>query len=326
MRGVPVIAVKNSLPVKGTNYTAKDIYTEQGQCNWLKDMYTIVAEKKGSQDYYNSIMELYASWGVDFLKIDDLSSPYHAQEIEMIRKAIDKTGRKIVLSTSPGPTPVAQVEHIKNNANMWRTVGDFWDNWRQLKGQFGVFNRWAPYITPGNWPDGDMLPLGHIGIRAERGDDRMSKFTKDEQYTLMSLFAIFRSPLMFGGNLPDNDPFTLNLITNPGVLKIHRNSTGNKQLFNQDDKVAWVATDPETGDKYLALFYIADPKANNNAGQTDPAPADSVKISVTLNDLGFSKSTTVTNVWTGSEIGKFTSVFEPWIRRHGCGLYRLSSK
>ena len=326
MRGVPVIAVKKNMPVKGTNVTAKDIATEEGQCRWLKDNYTVTAGKPGSQEYYNSIMELYASWGVDFLKIDDLSSPYHTQEIEMIRKAIDKTGRKIVLSTSPGPTPVEQVEHIKNNANMWRTVGDFWDIWRELRAQFNVFNKWAPYVAPGTWPDGDMLPLGHIGIRAERGDDRMSKFTVDEQYTLITLFAIFRSPLMFGGNLPDNDPFTLSLITNPNVLKIHKNSTDNKQLFNLDDKVAWIARDPETGDKYLALFYIADQKLlNGKPDPSSPAPSDSVKISVNLKDLGLGSSVTISEVWSGKKIGSFSNVFEPWIRKHGCGLYRLST-
>jgi hypothetical protein len=211
MRGVPVIAVENNLPVLGTNVTAKDISSREGQCRWLKDMYTVIAGKEGAQEYYNSIMDLYASWGVDFLKIDDLSSPYHAEEIEMIRKAIDRTGRKMVLSTSPGPTPVEQVNHIMQNANMWRTVGDFWDNWPQLKDEFEICNKWASNVGTGHYPDADMLPLGKIGIRAERGKPRMSGFTKEEQITLMTLFALFRSPLMFGGNLPDNDEFTFSM-------------------------------------------------------------------------------------------------------------------
>ncbi|MBI1782633.1 MAG: glycoside hydrolase family 27 protein, partial [Sphingobacteriales bacterium] len=203
MRGIPVIAVKNNLPVLNTNYTAQNIYSEREQCEWLKDMYTIDASKKGAAEYYNSILQLYAQWGVDFIKVDDLSSPiYHEDEIDLIRKAIDKTGRRIVLSTSPGETPVAHAAHVQQNANMWRTVGDFWDNWPQLKEHFNVFERWNQYRQTGAWPDGDMLPLGHIGIRAERGANRMSHFTKDEQITLMTLWCIFRSPLMFGGDLP----------------------------------------------------------------------------------------------------------------------------
>lgn len=328
MRGVPVMAVKNNLPVKGTKVTARDIYTDQGQCLWLKDMYTVAAEKPGAQEYYNSIMDLYASWGVDFLKIDDLSSPYHASEIEMIRKAIDRTGRKIVLSTSPGPTPLEKIDHVIKNANMWRTVGDFWDNWNQLKEQFTVFNKWSPYVKPGTWPDGDMLPLGHIGIRAERGIDRMTKFTKDEQYTLMTLFSIFRSPLMIGGNLPDNDAFTNSLLTNKDVLIIHNRSINNRQLFNNSDKVAWTAEDPVTGERYLALFYTADQKMldRRRVDPNSPVPSDSVQISVNLKDIGPGPNVSISNLWTGKFEGSFAGEFSPWIKRHGTGLYKLSAK
>jgi hypothetical protein len=259
MRGIPVVAVKNNLPIKGTKVTARDIYSPEDQCKWLKDMYTIVPGKEGSQEYYNSIVELYASWGVDFIKVDDLSSPiYFTGEVEMIRKAIDRTGRKIILSTSPGETPVAHAGHVQQHANMWRTVGDFWDSWDQLKEHFEVFDRWNAWRKEGAWPDGDMLPLGKLGVRAERGDPRMTNFTRDEQYTLMTLWSIFKSPLMFGGNLPENDPFTLSLLTNKNVLKVLKESTNNKPLFNEPDKAAWIADDKSTGDKYLAVFNKAD--------------------------------------------------------------------
>lgn len=261
MRGIPVIAVKQNLPIKGTNFTAKDIYSEKDQCTWLHDMYTVVPGKPGAQEYYNSLFELYASWGLDFVKIDDLSSPiYFEGEIDMIRKAIDHTGRKIVLSTSPGETPIAHADHVQKNANMWRTVGDFWDSWQQLKDHFEVFKRWNKWRAYGAYPDGDMLPLGRIGVRAERGDPRMTSFTKDEQYTLMTLWSIFKSPLMFGGNLPDNDSFTLSLLTNKNVLKVLNESTNNKPLFTDKDKAAWMADDPKTGAKYLAVFNTADQK------------------------------------------------------------------
>ncbi|TGE29163.1 NPCBM/NEW2 domain-containing protein [Hymenobacter metallicola] len=258
MRGVPVAAVQRQLPILGSKATAADIYSPEGQASWLHDMYTVVAGRPGAQEYYNSLFQLYASWGVDFVKVDDLSSPYHKPEVELIRRAIDRCGRKIVLSTSPGETPIAEARHVQAHANMWRTVGDFWDSWDQLKEHFEVCNRWAPYIGPGAFPDADMLPLGRLGIRAERGDDRLTRFTPDEQYTLMSLWSIFRSPLMFGGDLPSNDAFTLSLLTNPAVLAVHRHSTRNRQLFRQNDLIAWTADDPTTGDKFLALFNAQD--------------------------------------------------------------------
>lgn len=261
MRGIPVIAVKQNLPIKGTNVTARDIYSDKNQCSWLRDMYTVVPGKPGAQEYYNSLFELYASWGLDFVKIDDLSSPiYFEEEINMIRKAIDRTGRKIVLSTSPGETPIAHADHVQKNANMWRTVGDFWDSWQQLKEHFEVFERWNKWRSYGAYPDGDMLPMGKIGIRAERGNPRMTNFTPDEQYTLMTLWSIFKSPLMFGGNLPDNDPFTLSLLTNKKVLKVLNESINNKPIFTDENKAAWIADEPGTGAKYLAVFNTTDQK------------------------------------------------------------------
>ena len=249
MRGIPVIAVNQNLPIKGTNVTAKDIYSEKDQCRWLRDMYTIVPGKPGSQEYYNSLFELYASWDLDFVKVDDLSSPiYFDKEVEMIRKAIDRTGRKILLSTSPGETPIDHASHVQQNANMWRTVGDFWDSWLQLKEHFDVFARWNEYRKPGAYPDGDMLPLGRLSIRGERGTDRMTAFTKDEQYTLMTLWSIFKSPLIFGGDLPSNDAFTNSLLTNKEVLDILKHSTNNKELFRTKEQAAWIADDPKTGD------------------------------------------------------------------------------
>jgi alpha-galactosidase len=310
MRGIPVIAVKRGLPIKGTKVTAKDIYSEQEQCKWLKDMYTIVPGKEGAQEYYNSLFEMYASWGLDFVKVDDLSAPiYHAGEIEMIRRAIDRTGRKILLSTSPGETPIAQGEHVQQHANMWRTVDDFWDAWEPLNAHFEVFERWNKWRTTGAWPDGDMLPLGRIGIRAERGNPRMTKFTKDEQYTLMTLWSIFRSPLMFGGNLPDNDPFTLSLLTNKNVLAVLKNSSNNKPLLNDAEKAIWTADAPGANARYVAVFNKATNKAN---------------ITVDLTQIGGTKACTVTDLWTGKVLGKFTGTFSPEINSHGAGLYKIT--
>ena len=260
MRGIPKLAVEKNTPVLGTDVRAKDVYNTQQLCQWLGDMYTVDATKQGAQAYYNSVFELYASWGIDFIKIDDLSRPYHKAEIEMIRKAIDRCGRPIVLSTSPGETPIEYAGHISTHANMWRIIDDFWDNWSQLDAHFSLFEKWISHMGPGHWPDGDMLPLGRIGIRAERGDDRMSRFTTDEQYTLMSLFTICRSPLMFGGNLPDNDAFTHSLLTNKEVLDVLHEGRNNRPLLNDGERIIWAADGPSSHIKYAALFFTDSQK------------------------------------------------------------------
>jgi hypothetical protein len=312
MRGIPVIAVKKNTPILGSDAKAADIYTPDGQCKWLHDMFGVVAGKPGAQEYYNSLFQLYASWEIDFVKVDDLSG--RTEEIEMYRKAIDNCGRPIVISISPGGDKPETADFLKQNVNMWRTSNDFWDNWRQLKSQFAILEKWVGLSAPGCWPDGDMLPLGKIGLRAERGEPRWSGFTKDEQYTLMTLFSIFRSPLMFGGDLPGNDEFTLSLITNKDVLNVNQKSTNGKQLFRENDLIAWTADDPETGDKYLALF---------NATDQLPSAESKTDITVTFEQLGLKGRHTITDLWTGEKLGKFSGTFTQAINRHGAGLYRI---
>lgn len=310
MRGIPKEAVELKLPIKGAGgITADEIFTTKKQCQWLRDNFTIVAGRPGAQEYYNSLFDMYAGWGVDFIKIDDLSRPYHKEEIELIRKAIDQCGRPIVLSTSPGKTPVGEARHISECANMWRMVDDVWDKWSYITHLLDVSQSWYSCVAPGTWPDCDMIPLGRISIRGQKTGERMTKLTRDEQYVLMTFFTIFRSPLMFGGDLPSNDAFTLSLLTNKEVLKMHRESTCVRQLFQDSDKVAITSRNPVTNEVYLALFNISDKK--------------SMDISVALEDLGLQGEVKVMNMWTGEDMGttldKFSQSFEP----HVSGLYKL---
>jgi alpha-galactosidase len=317
MRGVPVLAVKENTPILGSEARAGDIYSTRQQCRWLRDMYTIEADREGAQAYYDSIFQLYASWGVDYVKVDDLSRPYHQVEIELIRKAIDKCGREIVLSTSPGATPLEFAEHIETHANLWRISDDFWDRWADIVEMFGRCRNWSPYSGSGHWPDADMLPLGRISIRGERGIDRRTRLTENEQFTLISLWSIFRSPLMFGGDLPSNDDFTLALITNDDVLAVNQNSTNNHELFNHRGHIAWVADVPNTGEKYVGLFNTHD--AGDNSAKTEP-------IKVTFGEIGLGGRCTVRDLWAKKDLGEFTDEFTGEIAFHGAGLYKISRK
>jgi len=337
LRGIPRQAVANKLPVLGTSYTAADVANTNSICGWNGDMYGVDMSKPGAQEYYDSVFALFASWGLDYVKVDDLSSPYHKDEIEAIRKAIDHSGRVIVFSTSPGATPVSQGEHVENHANLWRISGDFWDNWRALYEQFARLNSWTPFRGPGHWPDADMLPLGNV--RAWQTRDNWTHFTKDEQFTLMTLWCIARSPLILGGNLPKNDDFTLALLTNDEVLAVNQNSTNNRQLFNTNNTVAWIADVPESKDKYVAFFNSspapvargrrggggsgADLPAATNAPAADETAAQPKSVSVSLADLGFSGSIKVRDLWANKDLDTFTGTFAQKINSHGAGLYRI---
>jgi alpha-galactosidase len=262
MRGIPRQAVHQNTAIKGTDKRARDIALNN-ICPWNSDMYGVNVDLPEGQLYYDSLMELYASWGVDFIKVDDIAysrlyDDAHKKEIAAIRKAIDKTKRPIVLSLSPGPAQLKNGTFLQDHANMWRLTDDFWDHWDALYRMFDRAAEWVSYVRLGNWPDCDMLPLGHIGIRAVDGGggDNWTRFTKDEQYLLMSLWTIFQSPLMYGGTLPDIDDFTLSLFTNEEVLDMYRTLTYRRQAYRDDNWIVWEGRSEHN--EYIALFNVGN--------------------------------------------------------------------
>lgn len=312
LRGIPRQAVKANTPVLGTQIHAADIADPQSVCRWNTDMYGVDMSKPGAQAYYDSLVRMYADWGVDFIKADDESAPaIHADEIAALHRAIQTSGRPIVLSLSPGPSRVPDAAVLKENAQMWRVSNDLWDEWRALRDAFRLLPPWAEFAKAGSWPDGDMLPLGHIGLRAERGNDRKTRFTPNEQRTLMSLWSIARSPLIFGGDLPTSDDETISLITNDEVLAVNQKAVKSRELFSRGDQVAWASDAPESADKYLAVFNLADQEPAN--------------IHVDWNELGLKGTMAVRDLWTHQEIGKFADGNSFSIPPHGSGLYRLSA-
>jgi alpha-galactosidase len=318
MRGIPREAVRRNLPIFGSTAHARDIADLKNPCSWSTAMYGVdVSSPLGrvaGQAYYDSIVQLYARWGVDFIKADDMSwaekparESYHGPEIEALSRAIRKSGRLIVLSLSPGPTPPAEAEHVTRHAQMWRISGDFWDDWKLLKNQFALCRLWTASIGPNHWPDADMLPLGRIRIRGFEDKERQSRFTPAERRTLMTLWAIFRSPLMIGGDLPSMDPATLALFTNDEVLAVDQKSAHNRELFARGNQIAWIADVPRSREKYLAVFNLAD-----------DVPA---KVTVRWSELGLGGKCAVRDLWQKKDLGVVDSQFTPQIQLHGAGLY-----
>jgi hypothetical protein len=260
MRGIPRQAVEKNLPIKGTSYHASDIADKDNGCRWNPDMWGVDTTRPGSQAYYDSIASLYASWGVDFIKADDMGSHlYQPAEMKALSVAIRKTGRPMVLSISPGPAPISEAEFFEKYAQMWRVSDDFWDDWRLLRQQFDFTRDWAQFVGKnGTWPDADMLPLGKLRVTSKEGGGAPTKFTPDEQQTVMTLWSIFRSPLMFGGDLPSSDPATTALITNEEVLEVNQRSRGGHQVLDRGNIRAWVADGAKAGERYVAVFNLAE--------------------------------------------------------------------
>jgi alpha-galactosidase len=312
MRGIPRRAVRANLPVFGSKARASDIADQFSVCPWNSDMYGVDMSRRDAQDYYDSILELYARWGVDYLKADDIARPAHREEIAALHSAILKTRRPIALSLSPGPAMVKDAEFYRQNANMWRISDDFWDEWRLLRLNFTLMSIWSAYGRPGAWPDADMLPLGHIGIRAERGEDRRTRFTPDEQRTMMSLWSIAQSPLMFGGHLPDNDESTTSLITNDEVLEVNRRGTVGRAFAESGDSVVWVADAVGAPAKYLAVFNVGD-----------RAPID---VRVEWRALGLPARCVLRDLWERNDVGVIDGGYTFRVAPHASGLYRLTDR
>jgi hypothetical protein len=254
------------------------------------------------------LLKLYAEWGVDYIKADDIARPAHREEIAALHRAIEKTGRSIVLSLSPGPAAVKDLAFFQQNANMWRISDDFWDDWQSLKQMFLLLSVWGGVGRPGAWPDADMLPLGHIGLRAERGEPRMTRFTHDEAQTVMSLWSIAQSPLMFGGDLPTNDEFTLSLLTNDEVLAVDQNGRHGYPFWQSGELVAWTAEGTNSNEKYLAVF---------NSGERAST------LRVDWGALKLPDTCSLRDLWQRKDFGPVSGGYSFRLQPHASGLYRV---
>lgn len=323
MRGIPWQAAAQEVTIAGTGHAASAVVDEGDVCEWYHGMYGVDTTKPGGQEYYDSLAALYGEWGVDYVKADDMSRPYHEAEIEALAAALGKAGRPIVLSLSPGSTPIERAPHVKEHAQLWRISPDFWDHWPLLERQFDLCRLWQPHVGPGHWPDADMLPLGKLrvtgpddyvaeqmGRTAEEITDEYTRLSPAEQRTLMTLWSIFRSPLMMGGHLPDNDEATLALLTNDEVLAVNQRGTRGRELRSEGDRVVWAAEDPTSDAVYVALF-------NKGAEKTR-------LVRVELETLGLQGRVAARDLWRRSDVGEFEGSLAAEVEPHGAVFLKLS--
>lgn len=316
IRGIPRQAVEKNLPIAGSAFHAGDAANTTDTCRWNADNYGLNANA-AAQAYYDSIIKLYAGWGVDYIKVDCISKPYQADEIHMVSAAIKKSGRAMVLSLSPGPTPIEEADDVRKYAQLWRISDDMWDTWTAPTGQtfpaglvrqFDRTAEWAPHIETGHWPDADMLPLGYIGPRPGWGKARKSRLTADESRTLMTLWSMARSPLVAGTNLTKIDAATEALYSNPEVIAVDQHSRDNQQLLKKGSLVVWKATPESGGGNYLAVFNLSD---------------QAQEVSYSWKDLELTEgSHAMRDLWARKEVGSADAV-KTRLAAHAAVLYKV---
>ncbi len=320
LRGIPISAVQKNLPIAGSHWHAGDAALRSNTCPWNPDNYGVDASKPAGQAWYDSEAKLWASWGVDYVKMDCVSgTPWPAGEVAMIHKAIARSGRPMVLSLSPGQS-FDQRTDLRADANLWRVSNDVWDRWKHapntdypegLYNQFALAAQWSGFGQPNHWPDLDMLPLGRISIRSVIGKDRQSAFSHDEQRTLMALWAIFRSPLMMGGDLPSSDRWTQSLLTNRDVLELDQHAENNHAVVTDEHHAVWMAEEAGTHAPILAVFNLDDQPKTYTLRAKD--------LGLTLPRRGDCR----TDLWAHTRSGPDTTFVFP-LAAHASALVRLT--
>lgn len=317
MRGIPRRAVEQDLPIAGTSFRATQAVRATNDpartCKWNHDMFGVDATTDAGRAWYASIAKQYAEWGVDFIKCDDIANlqqgtnRYPQAEVEALADGLRATGHSIVLSLSPGAAFVGKSVSLKQNANLWRISEDFWDNWRSLNHNFDLFAQWQTNGAPGHWPDGDMIPFGHIAIRnCDVKPPRWTRFTRDEQLTLMSLWVLAPSPLMLGMHLPDNDDWTTAILSNPEVLALNQDKLGKqaKRISVPGVNADVWRRELADGSHAIGLF--------NRTGKT-------MTVKLNWKQIGLSPQPKVRDLWLREDL-KTASGFTADIPSHGCVL------
>lgn len=267
--------------------------------------------KPGAQEFYNSKIDLAAQMGVEFIKYDDMipwsqnQYPQYIEEFNAVVKAIDKAelkyGKRIVLSISPGDGFQSQYSSAYSKADLLRITGDMWDNPNDLN---KIYSRWreSHKINMSSTAfDFDMLPFGFFPTY-----NRYDSLTIEQKYSFITQRALGASPLFMGGDLLSSDLFSINLITNRGMLECNRNGIVGKSVLGNDSVEIWktpCATNYNSG--WFGVF-----------NKTSRVISFDLKPSL----LGFSKdvkSYTFVDIWRGKSV-EFDSIELKTMPAYGC--------
>jgi hypothetical protein len=275
MRGIPRKAYRLDTPIKGSEYSARDIADTTSICRWNHQNYGIDMDKPGSQQFYNSLVNQMADWGVDFLKYDDIV-PY-PREVEAVAKAIEQCGRPIVLSLSPGGHVEQKNIEFFKKGNMLRVTHDIWDEQKGIDQCFAAWKKWQGEEEPGFWIDMDMIPFGQLQLMSPPGKDkskdvmskgdialagkgvnRWSQFTRPQMETFMTMRALAASPLFMGGDLPTLDSLSYAIITDPYMLACNQNGIMGSLVSKKDNIEIWETPEKDSKNGWIGIFNRSD--------------------------------------------------------------------
>lgn len=302
IRGIPKVAVEKNLPIKGTQYRARDIADTTNICLWSAKNYGVDMSKPGAQEYYNSLIEKLASWGVDFIKVDDVVP--NPKEILAIALAIENCGSKMLYSLSPGDVHSQSHLPYYQKANMLRVTRDIWDNQLSIEKGFYAWEKFSGLEGNGFWPDLDMIPFGRLCVESpdflkdipDEEKSRQSLFTQDQMLTFMTQRALAASPIFIGGDLLTMDNFSYSLLTNTDMLACNQNGVMGVNVYRAGNLDVWLTPDKdEHGKGWVGIF---------NRTTTNR------KVELSKYDLGFTNYEDSYNVVENSNAFKLKDIWD----------------
>ena len=311
--GISPTAVQQNLPIYGTNYHAQDIVVMPiTSANVFGDADQIDYTKPGAQEYINSMIDLFTSWGIDFIKLDAVSPGSYSDnlnidtipDVQAMSKAIAQSRRKIWLTLS-WALDEDYLSDWQQNSNARRIEGDVEcegdcpniTEWQRVLVRFYDLIGWENASGPTlGWNDLDSLEVGNT----------TDGITETEQQTAMTLWSLANAPLSLGGDLTKLTPFGLKLLTNDEVLAVQRSGHPAKQV-NGGFTPVWVS-DLGDGSYYVGIF-------NLNAFATP--------IQISWKDLGFAGAGEIRDLWNHVELGASYGAFSDVVPGHGARLLRV---
>lgn len=316
--GISKQAVARNTPIKGTKYTADQIAEPSvTESNYnCKGMVGIDFSKPGAQQYINSFADMFASWGVDYIKIDGLHNSNSAGDIKAWSNAFRQTGRPVVIRVSAGGHPMSFMPLVQKYSNQWAMDGSDIEcykcekhdssypltTWANVETRFDIVAKMQPYAGPGGFTDYDSVELGN-GVN--------DGLTPAERRTQLSLWSMAASPLILGVDLTHLDKLDLSYLRNKAVLAVDQDGIAAKRVLDGATQQVFAKMEPN-GDAIVGLF---------NTGEKTQT------ISITASVVGLPKSAhgySVHDLWTGQSHkvrGAITATVEP----HGVVLYRVKS-
>ncbi|QMU76130.1 glycoside hydrolase family 27 protein [Streptacidiphilus sp. PB12-B1b] len=294
--GISKQAVAENTPIQGTSYTADQIATSSSEANYnCGGMVGIDYSKPGAQAFIDSWADEFASWGVDYVKIDGVGTG-DVGDVQAWSAALQQTGRPIHLELSNG-LAIGSASTWAQYSNGWRTGGDIecycgsngssypLTDWGNVQSRFGQVSDWQPYGGPGAFNDYDSIEVGN---GANDG------LTAPERQSQLSLWAMGASPLILGTDLTDLDPTDLGYLKNSAVLAVDQDSIDASRIVNNGNQQVYSKTEPD-GSVVVALFNYS-----GSSAQT---------VSVNLADAGITGSTTATDLWSGQSVGSIGGTY-----------------